>query len=268
MEISQILLTQINEPDDPARTTIEHQALSELVDSIKDRGLLQPILLKCIGDRYEIEAGHRRFLAMRQLGWEHAPSIIIGNAIEGDMHIDRAHENLIRENLSIIDECKLVNLMVNENGRGVEQTARMIKRSDGWVDDRLSILEYQDEIQAALSTNSITLAAAKELSRCKDDEYRNKLLDYVIDTGATARIIKMWVSEASVEKFSDAIDRNRESGIIQSVDIGATYIDCGICQERTPTEQLRHVWLCQVCMQGIMQIRQDIIREATQGGEK
>lgn len=264
MQIVYTPLSNINEPDDPARLNIDQEPLQELVDSIRDRGLLQPILIKRAGDRFEIEAGHRRYLALRQLNWEAAPTIILGDTDENDLHIERAHENLIRQNLSVIEEAKMVNALVNENGRGVEETARLIKRSNYWVEQRLDLLGYQPEIVTALAESGITLSIAKELSKCDNPEYRNKLLEYVKETGATAKTVSHWVREASVEEFTEALDQAKQTGVLQQVAIGKTFMDCGICAGRFSTEELRHVFLCPTCIEGISKIREEYVQEQAQ----
>jgi len=266
MQIVYIPLSKIDKPADPARINIPQAELQDLIDSILERGLLQPILLKRKDDRFEIEAGHRRFLSLKQLNWECAPSIILENTVDSDLHIERAHENLIREDLSVIEEAKLVNSMVNENGRGTEETARLIKRSVSWVEARLEILNYQDDLIAALSQNKINLAVAKELSRCKNMEYRYKLLDYIIEAGASSKTVAAWVNDSSLEDFTEALEQSRETGIIQQIDLGPTYMECGICIQKLPADRLRHVWLCPTCIDGIMMIRKDITKEQNNHG--
>jgi len=268
MQIIYVPLTQINEPYDPSRLKIDQVALQELIDSIKERGLLQPILLKRSGERYEIEAGHRRFLSLKQLNWEQAPSIILGDTDENDLHIERAHENLIRENLSVIEEAKMVNMLVNENGRGIDETSRLIKRTIAWIQGRLDLLYYPEEIREALSESKINITVAKALSKCRNADYRKKLLDYVIETGATATVVSRWVSDSTVEDFTNALEQSKVTGFVQQIDLGPTFMQCGICVTRYPTDQLRHVFLCPTCMHGIAQIRQDYSKENDQEVER
>ena len=243
---------------------INHSALEELIDSIRDQGLLQPIILKQTDDgMYEIEAGHRRYLSIKQLQWKEAPAIIMGKTDKDDIHLERAHENLIREDLSVLEEAKMVDALCNQNNRGVEETARLIKRSLLWIETRLDVLQYQDDIKEALANKHITLSSAKELTKCKDDEYRKKLIDYIIDTGANTKTIATWVKDADIKKFSDALECARETGIIQSVDLRPTYMECGICVSKLPVNELRHIFLCVTCMEGIRQIRADGERHTT-----
>lgn len=258
MKIQYIPMNKIREPIDPARKNFNHTAQEELTDSIKDVGLLQPILLKhTTNNEYEIEAGHRRYRSMRQLRWEMTPAIIIGRTDEKDIHIERAHENLIREELSLIDEAKMVDTLVNENERGIEGTSILIKKPLSWINNRLEALSYQDDLKEALNKEQISLSTAKELSKCKEDDYRKKLTEYIIDTGASAKTVKMWVNDSNIKKFSEALERSKEVGIIQRADLGPTYMECGICVSRLPIEELRHIFLCAVCMEGIKQIRED-----------
>lgn len=265
MEIVYTPLIKIIEPKDPARLNIDQEKMQQLIDSINDPniGLLHPILLKRDGEYFEIEAGHRRFMALRHLHWDKAPSIILGDTDSTDMHLARAHENLIKADISVIEEAKLVNSLVNEHGRGIDETARLIKRSEHWIEQRLDLLDYPPDLIAALTNVAITLTVAKALSKCTNTEYRLKLLEYVIDTGANAKTVSRWVSDSSVEEFTEALDRSKQSGDIQQLDLGPAFMECGICTDKHKVEKLRHIFLCPECLEGVLKIRHSYVHPIT-----
>lgn len=124
----------IKEPLRAVRDQMDRDSLIELADSLKTRGLLQPIILLKGPDGFEIEAGHRRYLAAQMLGWSVIDAMVKEATDDDSLHLDRAHENLIREDLNPVEESKIVWALVYEDGRGVEKTSRLLCKTVSWVD--------------------------------------------------------------------------------------------------------------------------------------
>ncbi|MEK7178331.1 MAG: ParB/RepB/Spo0J family partition protein, partial [Patescibacteria group bacterium] len=115
-------LHEILEPDKPSRDKIHQPAIQEMGNSLLKCGQLQPILVRRESNLYKIEAGHRRFLAARLIGWSVIDAIILDPTDEDSLHLERAHENLIREDLNPVEEARLTWDLVYEDGRGVDRT--------------------------------------------------------------------------------------------------------------------------------------------------
>ncbi len=157
----------IGEPLKAVRNQIDRDALVELAESIKTRGLLQPIILLSGPEGFEIEAGHRRYLAVQMLGWSVIDAMVKEPGDDDSLHLDRAHENLIREDLNPVEESKIVWDLTYEDGRGVEKTAKLLCKTISWVDTRLEIAKFPDDLKEALSLRSIKVAVAKELAKVR-----------------------------------------------------------------------------------------------------
>ena len=251
-ELQSLSMHLILEPENPDRQEINRDALEELANSMKSRGLLQPILVRNEGDNFRIEAGHRRFLAAQILGWSHIDAIIQAAADEDALHLDRAHENLIRCNLNPIEEAKIVWALVHDDGVGVERVATMLCRTQSWVDVRLEIYRYPDDLKEAISKGEIKVAVAKELSKVKNMETRERLLKSAVEYGASAAVVRQWVNDSSVGQFLEQSDVQSAGGDFVAINRSQVNMPCRICDVSQLIDVLRHIWICPECM-GAMQ---------------
>ncbi|MDP2104629.1 MAG: ParB/RepB/Spo0J family partition protein, partial [Desulfobulbaceae bacterium] len=247
-KLESIPLSQINPPEKDQRDKIAPEGIEELADSMKKLGLLQPILLRRKNDVYEIEAGHRRFLAGRQLNWPTIEAIVLAETEDASLHLERAHENLIREDLGPLEEARLVNKLVYEDDRGVEKTAALLSKSRTWVENRLDILQFPEDIQRAIEVKHLSVAVGRELSKVKDDEARSRLIDSARDYGISARVAKQWAEDVYAQIYFEQKEILSESGSQQVLDQGAVRMACKICTEEFNINVLRHVWLCPDCI--------------------
>ncbi len=252
-----IAMSAIMQPTNAARSAINRNGIVELSESMKVVGLLQPILLRRQGDKYEIEAGHRRFLAASMLNWQEIEAKVLDDNEDADMHLERAHENLIRENLTAVDEARQVHLLVHEKGRGIDDTARLLSKSPAWVENRLDILGWPEEIQKELHAGIINIAVGRELARVKDAATRSRLLDAAIAYGATKKVVTQWVDDISVDKFLVESEINRDIGENISTAITGVAMDCRICGVSHDMSRLKHIWLCPDCLLGIRELARE-----------
>ncbi len=140
-----IQLTDIHESPHRLRDVVKNEAFQELVASLRDYGLLQPIKVRPNEDGYEIIYGHRRTSAMRQLGWTECEAIV--ETIDDEVALLQAiTENLQRLDLSALEEAQIYATLQN---RGYSQIriAKLINRSSSHIASRLSLLQLPPEVQ-------------------------------------------------------------------------------------------------------------------------
>jgi ParB family chromosome partitioning protein len=142
------------------RQSLEH--LDELAESIEVYGLLQPIVVRGIGDgRFEVVAGHRRLAAVQSLGWSDVPAIV-RSADEGDAFLLALIENLQRDDLSPREEAEALEILVRERGMSTRQVAEAVKRSASYVSRRLRV--FEDPVLAPLVLqDALSVSVAEEL---------------------------------------------------------------------------------------------------------
>ncbi len=256
-----INLTLLAEPEDPQRIELSRESIEELARSMNDRGQLQPIGVVQKGEIYEIEYGHRRFLAAQLLNWPNMDCIVFADSEEAKLHLNRAHENLMRRDLTPVEEARMCWTLVYDNDRGVERTAAMLCKTQAWVESRLDILRYPEEIIQAIAAGKINLSVAKELSRVKDLETRQRLLESSVSYGATAPTVAKWIADTSVSAFFENKELLERSGQIQAAGMGQVTMQCFGCQEKYVIDYLTHIWVCPQCRAAIYQLQQAIMQE-------
>ncbi len=247
----------IQEPLKKQREHISLESIEELSGSMRKLGLLQPILIRKNDSGYEIEAGHRRFLAAQMLGWEEIEAKVLDSTDEDSLHLERAHENLIREDLNPVEEAEVVWDLVYEDGRGVEKTAALLCKKVGWVERRLDIHLYPDDLKEAVRKNLIKLAVANELKHVKDQAARERLLNSVIEFGASSRTVKHWIEDSQVGQFIE----NRETKLDQDdnpvIARSEVSMVCRICNLTHNIDVLRHIWICPECLGVIRELARE-----------
>jgi ParB family transcriptional regulator, chromosome partitioning protein len=136
-------------------------AIDELAASIQAYGLLQPIVLRETGGRYEIVAGHRRFAAAKQLGWQEIGAVIRTDDQDG-AYILTLVENLQREDLTPKEEARALEVLIRDRGWSTREVAEAVKRSPAYISKRLRV--FEDPVLAPLVLgNQMSVSAAEEL---------------------------------------------------------------------------------------------------------
>lgn len=266
-EIQAIPITKIDEPQTPDRLVIGNEGVQELAKSMQKMGLLQPILVRQKGDRYEVEAGHRRLLAARVLNWAHIDAIIDTTEDEETMHLTRAHENLIREDLNPVEEGKLVHKLVYEDGRGVDETSKMLCKSTNWIQNRMDILRWPEEVRDSLQKGKITLAVAKELARINDKSTRDEYTKAAGDYGASSAVVRQWIEDTEIKNYLEQKEVSAAVGTATASQMGKTQLTCSICGQYHDIERLKHIWVDPDCMGAVLELSTEV-RKIIQEGEQ
>lgn len=170
--------------------------LHELCYSIKEKGLLQPIIVRMVEDSmYEIVAGTRRYNACKMLGWRkilcHVVELDDKDAFEVSLI-----ENIHSKNLNPIDEARAFKDYVTTYGwGGISDLATKLGKSASYVDKRIRMLTFPDAIIESISSNNLKPSLAEELLPIKDQEYQSKLAELIKKRKLSSRQIRMLKDE-------------------------------------------------------------------------
>jgi len=165
-------------PEQP-RMVFEQAALDELAASIREHGVLQPILVRPLGpNTYQIVAGERRWRASRQAGLATIPALI--EDIDDDTALEIAIiENLQREDLTPLDEAAMYDRMVHEHGYSIRKLADKLGKDKGYLENRLRLADAPPEIRELVSLRKDSLSHAYELMKVEDPKKRRRLAEQV-----------------------------------------------------------------------------------------
>ena len=252
--IRDIELEKIDEPQHIARSNIDDAALVELAESIQRIGLINPITVRPVGNRYEIVAGHRRYLAHRILGRTTIMARIVDTSTD-EAEAIKIVENIQREQLSYAEEIHNIRYMRDIMGLDTRQIASMTGRSLRWVQQRLDALSWPEQVIEAVSAGQISAGAARKLMQVDDPDYRQYLMDCAIRNGATEWTVTGWVQAWEVSKLQAPVE---EIEVAPRRDDRVQYkvvIPCYACRQELPVEQMHIVRICDRCKAAIDEIR-------------
>jgi ParB/RepB/Spo0J family partition protein len=155
------------------RLSYEEDSLTELADSIREHGVLQPILVRPVGSQYELIAGERRWRASRLAQRESIPAIVAEFDDETALEVSII-ENLQREDVSPLEEAAMFRKMT-ELGYSVRQLAQKIGKDKGYVENRMRLADAPPEIRELVSVRKDTISHAYELMKIGDERTRRRL---------------------------------------------------------------------------------------------
>ncbi|HET9756886.1 MAG TPA: ParB/RepB/Spo0J family partition protein [Candidatus Limnocylindrales bacterium] len=172
-------LDHIEQNPEQPRLAMNQEALDELAASIREHGVLQPILVRPVGpNTYQLIAGERRWRASKQAGLATIPALI--EEIDDDTALEISIiENLQREDISPLDEAAMFDRMVSEHGYSIRKLADKLGKDKGYVENRLRLADAPEEVRELVSLRKDTLSHAYELMKVQDPKRRRRLVDQV-----------------------------------------------------------------------------------------
>ena len=173
--IRQIPLDRIEPNPDQPRLMIDEEHLAELAASIREHGVLQPILVRPLeGGNYQLIAGERHWRASALARLSTIPAIV--EEIDDETALEIAIiENLQREDLSPLDEALMYERMTRDHGYSVRKLAQKIGKDKGYIENRLRLADAPDDVKELVSLRKDTLSHAYELLKLDDERKRRRL---------------------------------------------------------------------------------------------
>jgi ParB/RepB/Spo0J family partition protein len=231
------------------RETMSDEGLEALVASMKALGQLQNLVLVRAGDRYRIAAGHRRSIALERSGIRTARALVFpeGTPLEQAIKVD---ENAQQERVNPAAEATYYLWLLEHRCAGdVEQLARLVRRKESFVLDRLDLTRGDAEVFAALRAGSISLAIAQELNKVRADNYRRLFLSDAISQGANAATVRRWRQELQRnERIQEAAAAERANPTPPSSESAIVSIDeCPLCHSAGDQHEMEYVRVHRSC---------------------
>ena len=172
-------------PNQP-RTQFNETELEELAESIKEHGVLQPLIVRKKGGTYEIIAGERRYQASKIAGLERVP-VIIKDVDDQTMLQLALIENLQRSDLNPIEEAKGYKQLIKASGMTQEALAKAVSKSRSSITNALRLLDLPEEVQQMLYEGKLTAGHARAILAVPYEEERIKLAERVVEEGLSVR---------------------------------------------------------------------------------
>ena len=192
------------------RRTFDTDALTQLAESIRQFGLLQPITVRVTsGNRYELIAGERRLRACRLLGETHIKATIL-NVSDADAALMTMAENLQREDLSFFEEAEGYHRLIEELRLSQQQLAQRLGRQQSTIANKLRLLRLCTEVRATLLRHQLTERHARALLRLHDEDQQLAVIDNIVlnnlNVQQTEELVERYVNNLlTIEKAQSKI---------------------------------------------------------------
>ncbi len=182
-------------PDQP-REDFDERQLAELVSSIKAEGVLQPIIVRQIGDRYQIIAGERRWRAAVKAGLMSIPATI-REAADADILKIALIENLLRQDLNPIEEANAYKVLIDRHDLTQETVARYVGKDRSTIANTLRLLALPSAIQTHVSRGTLSMGHARALLSVQDPSAQLDLCRRVVDEELSVRQVERLAKRAA-----------------------------------------------------------------------
>ena len=184
------------------RKIFREEALTELADSIRQHGILQPLSVRRAGIGYELIAGERRLRAAQLAGLTEIPCIVM-NMDEKESGLAAMVENLQRQDLDFLEEAAGIARLMEQWGLSQEQAAKMLGKSQSAVANKLRILRHSDSVLRALREHQLTDRHARALLKLNSEPEK---------LAAIAVIARLGMSVARTERYIEQLLQDKSAG--------------------------------------------------------
>lgn len=192
-------ITEVEPNREQPRKKFDEDALLELSESIKQFGVLQPLLVQKKQDYYEIIAGERRWRAAKMAGLKEIP-VIIKNFTEQEIVEISLIENIQRENLNPIEEALAYKRLLTEFNLKQDEVAERVSKSRTTVTNSMRLLKLDDRVQQMLIDDMLTTGHARALLSIEDGELQWKVANQIFDEKMSVRDVEKLMKSLQKEK--------------------------------------------------------------------
>ena len=203
---STLLISEIKPNKGQPRKTFRPEELAELTDSIKQNGVLQPLLVRKKGAGYEIVAGERRYQAAKAAGLTEVP-VVIRDISDDDVFKLALIENLQRSDLSPLEEAQGYRQLIKEKGLTQEELAKLLSTSRSAITNTLRLLDLPKEVQELVEEGKLTAGHARAILAVPSEEGRIQLAQKVVAERLSVRQTESLAPLFSVSKTDEPVRR-------------------------------------------------------------
>lgn len=232
-ELRQIPIDVIFDPDLPMRTEISYESVADLVASIRQIGIIEPLVVRAVGEKYQVIAGHRRLTAAKIAQLTTVPCVVT-EADDYETEIIKLHENFARAEISAVDWAKHLTRLKQHYHLTTDKLGEILGMSKAWVSQHLKILEYDAYILDALENNKISFSSARELALIKDPKTREAYVGHAVKGGVSPALAVRWRIQANQPTLPPAENTTPADTPTIETPTPSPYLQCAVCNENIP----------------------------------
>lgn len=231
------------------------ERLEELVESIKAKGIIEPLVVTKAEGQFYLIAGKRRLEAAKRAGSTTVPCIVLEVDATEAISIT-LHENLYREDLNPIEEANAYIHMRDRLGMNNREIAKASGKKESYISQRLAILLWPQDLIDALRSDQINFSVARELSKAKTPKDLKYLLQFAIRDGANSRTVNLWVRNL-IPQSSTPLSAGDDTSIPHPAATEyVTRVKCHWCGDEVPLDKAVNIFLCPRDYEALMSARE------------
>ena len=247
MKIQNLKVDEIEVPETLLRTQISGEELIALQESIKQFGILEPLLVRKEGEKYILVAGYRRLTAAQNIGLDEVPCRIL-EVDKKTADILTVEENFKREEVNPLDFSKYLNYLHLQYGLKVSEISKLLGYSESYIYRMMKLVSLDDFLQEALDNGEITAEVALELSKLPTPELRFEYLEYARKQGAKASLVRKWVQDELMRAgLKPAPTPPPPQDVSQIEEQKEVLLKCEGCGKEYPSNGMLSMILCREC---------------------
>jgi len=214
--LAEILISQIQPNPYQPRKTFNEASIEELARSVREHGIVQPLVVTRVGDKYKLIAGERRYRAAQKAGLTTVPVLIKEMMQEGDELQIALIENIQREDLNPIEEALAYHQLHDDFQLTQEEISRRVGKERSTVANFLRLLKLPDSVKKLLASGQLSMGHARALLALESTRKQEQLAERVVRKNLNVRQTEMLASESSPktvekeEKEKDVFTRDAE----------------------------------------------------------
>lgn len=250
-QIQLIPMDLIDRPVKISRELIDPEKVRELAESIRESGLLQPILIRPSNGRFEIVAGDRRYLAHKVLNYKEIKAIV-RELDDRETVIIRGVENLQRENLTPSEEARLYLGLEEEAGLSRNEIAKRTGKTINTVRRYLNFARCPDWVRKAVDLKQVTLTVLETLMEIEDADAFKYHFDMASGNGITEKVARLWVDDylktQSGSFYNESGSLPPGMGYVVSKPV---FMTCEVCHGPCEIKAVRSLVVCTECVKKV-----------------
>jgi len=254
MEETRLIFTdQIDDPINAMRSDIDRNKLFELADNIKQNGLINPITVRPVGDRYEVVAGHRRISACKIAGIIKI-QCVVRNLTDEEVFRIKASENLEREDVDPVDEAIFLMEYKIKTGKNNIEIAKDLRRSVGYVETRLAVGEMPDYMKVYLKLGDLKLGVALALIQINEEPKRQAWVDMAVRDGVSVAQAEYWLHGHKIGQLPGGSQSEQPPEGSPESSANIVKFECALTGRKEDARLFKSIFILEECLPDFFEI--------------
>jgi len=250
-QIKLIKLDLIDRPVKISREIIDPEKVRELAESIRESGLLQPVLLRPSNGRFEMVAGDRRYLAHKLLNLKEIKAIV-RDLDDRETIVIRGIENLQRVDLTPSEEGQVYLLLKEEGGLTQKEIAKKTGKSINTIVRYMRFASCPEEVRRAVDRKDLSLLALEVLLEIDDPDAFDYHFKMAAANGVTAEVARMWVDDFIKTRGGTYYAGDGGVPAVNvEVEMKPVFVTCEVCHGPTEIKKVRSMMVCLDCFKKV-----------------